>query len=63
VTSLVLGGNLHTDDPAVAGFVRDALYAAAHHVFTGLIVIAVLGAAALLLMPRRTRELVFDSGH
>ena len=63
VTSLVLGGNLPTGDPQVAGFVRDALYAAAHHVFTGLIVVAVLGAAALLLMPRRTQELVFETGH
>lgn len=62
-TTLVPGGNLYTGDPAVAAFVRDALYAAAHHVFTGLIVVGVFGAAALLLMPRRTQELVFDTGH
>ena len=59
-TSLVLGGQLPTGDAGVAGFVRDALYAASHHVFVSLIVVAVLGAAALLLMPRRTTELTFD---
>jgi hypothetical protein len=57
-TSIVLGGKLPTG--AAAAFVRHALYAAAHHVFVGLIAIAVLGAAAVLLMPRRTTELTFD---
>ncbi len=60
VTSAVLGGKVPSGDAAVTGFVRDALYAAAHHVFGGLVVVAVLGAAAVLLMPRHTRELVFD---
>jgi EmrB/QacA subfamily drug resistance transporter len=60
VTGLVLGGHLPTGDPGAAAFVRDALYAAAHHVFTGLVVVAVLGACALALIPRRTTELVFD---
>jgi EmrB/QacA subfamily drug resistance transporter len=45
---------------AVADFARSSLYAAAHHVFIALAVTSVLIAAALLLMPRRTTELVFD---
>jgi hypothetical protein len=44
----------------VAAFVREALYAATHHVFVSLIVVAVLGTAVLFLMPRRTTELTFD---
>jgi EmrB/QacA subfamily drug resistance transporter len=59
-TSLVLGGRLPTGDAGVTSFVRDALYAASHHVFVSLIVVAAVGAVALLLMPRRTRELTFD---
>ncbi|HEY3750370.1 MAG TPA: MDR family MFS transporter [Pseudonocardiaceae bacterium] len=59
-TSLVLGGQIPTHDAGVAAFVRDALYAASHHVFVSLIVVAVLGAAVLFLMPRRTTELTFD---
>jgi hypothetical protein len=57
-TSLVLGGGL---PGAAAGFVRDSLYSASHHVFEALVVVAVLAAAALLLMPHKTEELVFDS--
>jgi EmrB/QacA subfamily drug resistance transporter len=59
-TSLVLGGKLPTGDSGVASFIRDALYAAAHHVFLALVVVSALAAAALLLMPHRTEELVFD---
>jgi EmrB/QacA subfamily drug resistance transporter len=59
-TSLILGGAVPTDDAGVAGYVRDALYSAAHHVFVSLVVVAVLGAAVLFLMPRRTKELTFD---
>jgi hypothetical protein len=40
--------------------VRSALYDASHHVFVGLVVVAVLGLAALLLMPRRTQQLRLD---
>jgi hypothetical protein len=58
--SLVLGGKLPTGDSVVATFVRDALYGASHHVFVGLVVVALLGGAAILLMPHRTEELVFD---
>jgi EmrB/QacA subfamily drug resistance transporter len=60
-TSLVLGGKLPAGDSGVAGFVRDSLYSASHHVFEALVVVAVLAAAALLLMPRKTEELVFDA--
>jgi hypothetical protein len=44
----------------VADFVRDALYAASHHVFSVVALSAVLVAAAIALMPRRTEQLVFD---
>jgi Na+/melibiose symporter-like transporter len=57
-TSLVLGGR--GGDGPVATFVRSALYDASHHVFVGLVVVAVLGVAALLLMPRRTQPLELD---
>jgi EmrB/QacA subfamily drug resistance transporter len=59
-TSLVLGGGLPAGNSGVATFVRDALYAASHHVFLALVVVAVLAGSALLLMPHRTEELVFD---
>ncbi|GII54476.1 MFS transporter [Planotetraspora thailandica] len=51
-TSLVLGGHASDVSP-VAAFVRGALYDAAHHIFIALVIVAVLGVAALLLMPRR----------
>ena len=46
--------------PAVLDFARSALYDAAHHVFLGLSALAVVVVLMLLLMPRRTRPLVFD---
>jgi EmrB/QacA subfamily drug resistance transporter len=58
-TSLVLGGP-KSAQPAVAEYIRTALYQATHHVFLGLVVLAVLGVGALLLMPRRSDELRFD---
>jgi EmrB/QacA subfamily drug resistance transporter len=60
-TSLVLSGHGQARHSAVAAFVRSALYDAAHHVFLALVVVAVLGIAALLLMPRRAEQLSFDS--
>jgi len=46
--------------PGPAGdFVRGALFDASHHVFLGLIALAVVGLMAVLLLPRRTRELEF----
>ncbi|HEX5117293.1 MAG TPA: MDR family MFS transporter [Pseudonocardiaceae bacterium] len=59
-TSLVLGGQVPTGDSGVAAFVRDALYAASHHVFVSVIVVAVIAGGAVLVIPRRTRELTFD---
>ncbi|GAC1322634.1 MAG: MDR family MFS transporter [Mycobacteriales bacterium] len=59
-TSLVLGGSRSAANPAVEAFIRTSLYAAAHHVFLGLTVLAVLVIAALALVPRRTEQLTFD---
>jgi EmrB/QacA subfamily drug resistance transporter len=59
-TSVVLGGHPQSTTSPLQSFVRSALYDASHHVFVGLIVVGVLGAAALLLMPRRTEQLQFD---
>jgi EmrB/QacA subfamily drug resistance transporter len=57
-TRLVLGG---VDEPsAVSAFIRTALFDATHNVFIALVVVAVLGACALLIMPRKVVPLVFD---
>jgi EmrB/QacA subfamily drug resistance transporter len=56
-TGLVLTGHHGPGDPRVTGFVRGALDHAAHNVFLALAVVAVLGVAALLLMPRRIEPL------
>jgi EmrB/QacA subfamily drug resistance transporter len=45
---------------AVADYVRTSLYDATHNVFVALTIVAVLGIAVLLLMPRRTAQLTFD---
>jgi MFS family permease len=55
-TSLVLGGHSQSAQPAVVEYIRSSLYDATHHVFLGLVVLAVLGVGALLLMPRRTDQ-------
>jgi EmrB/QacA subfamily drug resistance transporter len=44
----------------VADYVRDALYAASHHVFEAVALSAALVALAIALMPRRTEQLVFE---
>jgi EmrB/QacA subfamily drug resistance transporter len=44
----------------VKDFVRDALALATHHVFIAVAALAVVMVAAVLLIPRRTRELTFD---
>jgi MFS family permease len=59
-TSLVLTGTGHAPQSAAAAFVRAALFDATHHVFLGLVLVAVLMTGALLLMPRRTEPLVFE---
>jgi EmrB/QacA subfamily drug resistance transporter len=47
--------------PGPAGdFIRGALFDASHHVFLGLIALAVVALFAVLLLPRRTTELTFD---
>ena len=58
--SLVLTSSGDAPQSAAAAFVRAALFDATHHVFLGLVVVAVLLVGALLLMPTRTEPLVFD---
>lgn len=60
ITSLAFSGAPKSEAPAVARFLRDSLYQATHHVFLGLIVLAVLAIGALLLMPRRSEPLTLD---
>jgi EmrB/QacA subfamily drug resistance transporter len=59
-TSLVLGGHTRSEHPAVAEYVRSSLFDATHHVFLVLVVLAVLGVGALLLMPRHSEQLTFE---
>lgn len=56
-TGAVLSGSA---GPQVEAFIRSALAGAAHHVFLGLVVVAVLGLAAVLLIPHRTTDLGID---
>jgi EmrB/QacA subfamily drug resistance transporter len=56
-TSALLSGE--TSGP-VQAFLRGALFDASHHVFLTLVAVAVLGFAAVLLMPRRAEQLRFD---
>jgi EmrB/QacA subfamily drug resistance transporter len=46
-------------DPAVVAYTRDALYAATHRIFWGLVAAAVLGLVTQLLLPKKTSPLVF----
>ncbi len=50
---------LTSHDGAVVGFVKDALYDAAHHVFIGVLIVTVLLGFAIALLPRRTVQLTF----
>jgi EmrB/QacA subfamily drug resistance transporter len=61
-TSLVLGGT-RPADRHVAAYLRGALFDATHHIFWALVVVAAIGALCVLVMPRRTTELVFDAPH
>jgi EmrB/QacA subfamily drug resistance transporter len=54
---LVLGGHGPARTSAAGEYVRQALNAAAHDVFVGVAILAVLGVAFLLLMPHRVEEL------
>jgi MFS family permease len=58
--SLVLGGHKGSAQPEVAEYIRSSLYHATHHVFLALVVLAVLGVGALLLMPRHSDQLTFE---
>lgn len=60
-SSLALTGHGGAGAPDVKAFVRDGLYGAAHHVFVALVIVAVLGVAALLLMPRKIDRPVVES--
>jgi EmrB/QacA subfamily drug resistance transporter len=59
-TSLVLGGT-HPADRQVGAFLRGALFDATHDIFWALVIVAAIGALCVLVMPRRTTELVFDA--
>ena len=59
-TSLVLTSSGRSPHSAAADYVRAALFDATHHVFLGLVVVAIGMVGALLLMPRRAEPLVFD---
>ena len=54
---LVLGGHGPSRTSPAGEYVRHALNAAAHDVFVGIAVLAVLGVAFLLLMPNRVEQL------
>jgi MFS family permease len=41
-------------------FIRGALFDTSHHVFIGLLALALVALVAVLLVPRRTEELTFD---
>jgi EmrB/QacA subfamily drug resistance transporter len=58
-TSLVLGGQAAAPS-ATTTFVRGALFDATHNVFLALVAVAAVAVVALILMPRRTEQLVFD---
>jgi hypothetical protein len=58
--TLAISGNGPSRSSAAGEFVEHALNAAAHDVFVGIAVLAVLGVAFLLLMPHRTHELTLD---
>jgi MFS family permease len=59
-SGLLVGERARSTEPAVAEYVRNSLFDATHHVFLALVVVAVLGVGALLLMPRRSEPLTFE---
>jgi MFS family permease len=56
---LAIDGHGPSRTSAAGEFVRHALDAAAHDVFLGIAILAVVGVAFLLLMPHRTEQLEF----
>jgi EmrB/QacA subfamily drug resistance transporter len=57
--TLAINGRGPARSSAAGEFVRHALNAAAHDVFIGIVLLAVVGIAFLLLMPHRTEQLEF----
>jgi MFS family permease len=53
---LILDASSDPSRSPASEYVRRSLFVATHHVFVGLVVLAVLIVAAILLMPRRTSE-------
>jgi EmrB/QacA subfamily drug resistance transporter len=53
---LILDASAQSDHSPAAEYVRRSLFDATHHVFVGLVVLAVLMVATILLMPRRVTE-------
>jgi MFS family permease len=60
-TSLVFAGHGPAQHSAVADFIRAALYQASHDVFIAQAALALLVTLALMVMPRRTEPLAFDT--
>jgi EmrB/QacA subfamily drug resistance transporter len=58
--ALILGGSSAIHDHAASSFVREGLFLAVHHVFVGLVVIALALAIAVAAIPRRVVALTFD---
>jgi EmrB/QacA subfamily drug resistance transporter len=58
-TRTALAGDFDEGSPA-GRFVRAALYAATHHVLVAVLVVAAYAVVFVALIPRRTKELVFD---
>jgi EmrB/QacA subfamily drug resistance transporter len=56
-STLVLTGSGGGAGPAVTEYVRRSLYLASHHVFVGLVVLALVMVGALLVMPRRVEQI------
>ena len=55
--TLAFSGDKH--DPAVVAYTRDALFAASHRIFWGLVIAAGLGTLIQLLLPKRAEQLQF----
>jgi EmrB/QacA subfamily drug resistance transporter len=59
VNSATIAFSGKTADPRVAAYTRHALYLATHRIFWALVVAAAFGAVTQLILPRRTKMLVF----
>ena len=59
VTSRILGGTKSTLSPAATAYLREGLFHATHSVFIGLVIVALIGLAALAMIPRHLEPLSF----